>query len=428
MLLPSDCLAYDVVSGRLLPSWLGEADTPFIESVIEGISVLEGLSTADAEIAARGILGPLARQAKVPLRLVEALWSIERSRWTALVDAPASPEELREVLFELAARLPRDEAMARAAARFGIDPETVMGNLFADRRSRRIWVAPPERPRAIDLVARYNLALAQSLLARSMEVEATLMGDPALLIAAAKRDGLLVRFEEVANEGCPDTTRITITGPLAIFHDTAKYGRMIARFMPAIVAMRGWSLRARLMLGQRSLELALDHQGAIAFAATMPAAPDGRLARRVSRALRSAGVRVDLHPGVVRSGSALVLPDFALELPTLQNDAGRSRSGPTASSGARVLVDVVPFATPEYLAAKAEAIARLPVPMLVCVDERFVGTARSLSRANERPWLVPYRREIDAWTLYEAALSLVCPRFASAQSLERAPAPQHSLP
>jgi uncharacterized protein len=345
-----------------------------VSSVLDAVSVLDGLQVGDADIITSGNLGRVAREAKVPVRIAEALWAIERRRWDTEIDAPVDPEALRDILFELAARLPREDAIAVAARRLGVAREAIVGSLHADRQVRRLLVAPAERTRPADLIARYNLALVQALLARSMEVHATISGDSAPIAAAAKRDGLLAQFD-VGRE----TTSLSLTGPLAIFHDTAKYGRMIARFIPSLVAMPSWSLRARVMLGEASAAFELGHGGAIAFAATVSAAPDGRLARRVARALRSAGIRVDLHPPVVQAGRSFVVPDFSLEWP-----------------GGRVLVDVVPFATPEYLASKLETVAALDEPMLVCCDERFASVAS--------PCVVPYRGEIDALALAAAAL------------------------
>ncbi len=399
MLLPFDVLAYRIVEGRVLPSWLGQGDEPFVSKVLDAISTLEGLQVGEAEIVAPGALAHVAHEAKMPSRIAEAIWAIERRRWNAKVDAPVAPAALRELAFELAVDLRREDAIQEAARRLGMSPDAVVGSLFADRPSRRVLVAPADSIRPADIVPRYNLALAQALFARSMEVHATIRGDAAAIVVAAKRDGLLARFDV---DG--DVTRLALTGPLAIFHDTAKYGRMIARFVPALVAAPSWSLRARVALGPTSADLFLDDSSAIAFAWTIPAAPDGRLARRAARALRAVGVDVDLHPPVVRAGTALVVPDFALATPH-----------------GRVLVDVVPFATAEYLDCKLAAIAQLDVPMLVCVDERFASRAA--------PAIVPFKTEIDPSALYAAALRAITAfgaRSSPSPSLMRAPSSSRS--
>jgi predicted nuclease of restriction endonuclease-like RecB superfamily len=383
MLLPLDRIAYDLVGGRILPTWLRETDHPFIDAVLDAVAAFSGLTAGEVELASGKCLAAVAREHRLPPRLAEGVWAVERRRWEAKVDAVVEPEALRDVLFELAARHPREEAIAEAARRLGISAETVVQTLFADRPTRRVLTTPPARPRAVDVAARYNVAVAQSLVARSMELEATLGADRSAVLAAAKRDGLLAQFEDLGEE-----MRVKLAGPLCIFRATARYGRSIARFLPTLLAATSWTVRARIMLGTGAAELELASSGAVIFPEVLPAAPDGRLARRVARALRSVGVRVDLQPPVARVGKVLVVPDFAL-----------------AWSERRVLVDVVPFATPEYLASKAEIIAKIQRPMLVCVDGRYASL--------KAPWLLPYRGEVDPWVVLAAAQRLALEEIAA---------------
>ena len=383
MLLPLDRIAYEIVGGRILPSWLREADQPFIEAVLDAALGLSGLTAGEVELASGKCLAAVAREYGLPPRLAEGVWAVERRRWEAKVEAAVEPETLRDVLFELAARLPREEAIAEAARRLGVSAEMVVQALFADRPSRRVLTAPPARPRASDVAARYNLAVAQSLVARSMELEATLGADRSTVLAAAKRDGLLAQFEDLGEE-----TRVRLAGPLCLFRATAKYGRSIARFLPTLLAATRWSLRARVMLGSGPAELDLASSGEVVFPAVLPAAPDGRLARRVARTLRSVGVRVDLQPPLERIGKLLVVPDFAL-----------------AWSERRVLVDVVPYATPEFLASKSEIVAAIGRPMLVCVDGRYASL--------KAPWLLPYRGDVDPWAVLAAAQRLALEEIAA---------------
>jgi predicted nuclease of restriction endonuclease-like RecB superfamily len=383
MLLPLDHVPYDIVGERVAPRWLGREDEPVVAAVLDTVAPFGGLSAREADLAWDAAVPRLARGLGVPQRLVRSLWAIERRRWEAQVRAPIAPETLRDVLFELATRLPRDEAVDAAASELRISREAVVGSLFADRPAHRILERPPNRPAAFDLAARYNLLVAQSLLTRSMELCATVDGERPLVITAAKRDGLLARFEAVGDP-VDGGVRIEIAGPLCLFRDTAKYGRSIARFVPVLVAARRWSVEAQLALGARRAVLHLASDGPVSFPTeiALSAAADGRLARRIGRALRTAGVRVALQPRLVRAGNTLIASDFALEW-----------------SSRRVLVDVVPFATPEYLEHKREVVARVGRPMLVCVDERHASLAAD--------WLVPYRREIDAWTLWGAAQRLL---------------------
>jgi predicted nuclease of restriction endonuclease-like RecB superfamily len=379
MMLPFDSLTYRVdPSGLLHVRWLGEQDEAFVEAVLETIAAFDGLTVQEVDLLAETQFPELAKEKKSSSRVAESIWALERKRWEAEVDSPIEPETIRAVVFDSAATMPREEALAQAALALGLAPSVIAASLFADRHARRRYRAPVRRSEPADLIARYNVAVVQTLLSRAMSIEATTNGDPRAIASAAKRDGLLVRLAP-ENDG---KLALSLVGPLALVHDTAKYGRSIARFVPSLVVAKEWSLRAQVHLPTRNVHFAIDHRSPVALASGPPTATAAYLARKTVKALRESGVEVDLHPPALRAGGALVLPDFALEL-------GGDR---------KVYVDVLPFATDEHLTAKLEIIAALGEPMIVCVDERYAGSVTS-------PAIVPYRRVLDAWTLLAAARS-----------------------
>jgi predicted nuclease of restriction endonuclease-like RecB superfamily len=63
-----------------------------------------------------------------------------------------------------------------------------------------------------------------------------------------------------------------------------------------------------------------------------------------------------------------------------------------------VLVEVVGYWTPEYLASKAEALRAVEAPMVVCVDERHAR-----GELSPRRGILTYRGRIDAATLVAEA-------------------------
>ena len=386
-MLPFDSLSYRVdASGVIHPRWLREDDEPFVEAVIETIGAFDGLTVQEVELVAETQLPEVAHEKKGSTRVAESIWALERRRWEAEIDAPAPPEAIRAVVFDSAATMPREEALAQAALALGLTPSVIAASLFADRHAHRRYRAPVRRSEPAEVIARYNLAVVQTLLSRAMSIDATTNGDPRAVAAVAKRDGLLVRMAPRLESGL----ELTLIGPLALVRDTAKYGRSLARFVPSLVVASEWSLRARLHLHTRNAELVLDHRSPIALGSGTPAPAAAHLARKTVRALVDAGVRVDLHPPALRAGGALVIPDLSLEW------------GPDR----KVYVDVLPFATDEHLAAKLEMIAALDVPMIVCVDERYVSGVTS-------PAIVPYRRALDAWTLLAAARTAAATRDAA---------------
>lgn len=389
-MLPFDSLSYRVDSAGLIhPRWLSEPDEPYVEAVLDTIHAFDGLTVHEVEILAEAQFPQLARERRASSRVAESIWALERRRWEVEVDAPVDPETVRTIVFDSAATMPREEALAQAALALGLTPAVVAASLFADRQSRRRYRAPVRRAEPADMVARYNLAVVQTLLTRAMSIDATTNGDPRGIAAAAKRDGLVTCLTPVAN----GALGLSLVGPMALLHDTAKYGRSIARFVPSLVVAKEWSLRASLSLFTRNVRLVLDHRSPVALASGAATVTAAYLARRTIRTLRNAGVEVDLQPPTLRAGGALVVPDFALEW---------------HADGAahRVNVDVLPFATDEHLAAKLEMIGALEEPMVVCVDERYAGTVRS-------PAIVPYRRVLDAWTLLSAARAAAATRSAA---------------
>lgn len=386
MLLPFDGLSYRIDPGGMIhPRWLGEDDEAFVEAVLELVYAFDGLTAGEVDLVAERELPALAKRARASSRIAESLWTIERKRWEAEVDAPLEPEAIRAVVFDCAATMPRDEALAQSALALGLAPDVIAKSLFADRATMRRLRRPERRSEPADLVARYNLAVVQTLLARAMSIEATTNGDPRALAAMAKRDGLLATMAPAGES----SVRLVLVGPLALVHDTAKYGRSIARFVPFLVVAKEWSLRARIAMpalhapSGRQADLVIDHRSPLSLAGTLASAAVP-LPRKTARALADAGVRVDFQPAPLRAGSALVVPDFALEW----------------GSGQKVYVDVLPFATDEHLAVKLQLIAALDVPMIVCVDERYAGGVAS-------PAIVPFRRKLEAWTLLAAARTAV---------------------
>ncbi len=93
--------------------------------------------------------------------------------------APASPAELRADLFrrgpvthkhDMFSQTTRQQALAEAAAQYGLTVEQVETALFADLAEEQILLDPGEPLAPGDLIARYNLELARGLLYWAREV------------------------------------------------------------------------------------------------------------------------------------------------------------------------------------------------------------------------------------------------------------------
>jgi predicted nuclease of restriction endonuclease-like RecB superfamily len=358
--------------GTLVPRWLTARDEVWLRELAAEAAASGGRRVGAGDARILDVVAPIAQRHGVGRRTVEAVWRAELRRWTSRVEAPLAPPCIRRVVFDLAAERSRDEALEMASTELGLSPTTILDSLFADRARARVRVAPTVAASAADLASSYNLVLAQSLLCRSTEVTAVVRANLRSVVRFAKLMRLMVAFDEAAD----GATRVTVSGPLALFHDTLKYGRALAAWFPSVVSTPGWSVAARILLGGDPCRLLLDATAPIPPVHALPSSHDSRLEAWLERDLRalSSPWRLVRESSVVRQGARLCFPDF-----TLVSDLGR------------VLVEVVGYWTRDYLARKAALLAAVDVPIVLCVDASHAG-----EDFPEDPRIVRFERRIDA--------------------------------
>ncbi len=166
------------------------------------------------------------------------------------------PEKVREAAFRAATRyrqqpgrrFARAEVVEEVAVELGLEPAAVEAGLFADLKSEQRLVRfqdiTPQR-----LLERYNVALAQAVLLRSVVVEVSVRGEaPARyrqLFRQIKFRRLLCEVEAVDDE----THRLRLDGPLSLFSATQKYGLQLALFLPTLLLCQDFALEAELRWG-----------------------------------------------------------------------------------------------------------------------------------------------------------------------------------
>jgi uncharacterized protein len=374
-------ISADERSATLVPDWLTSRDEVWLRAMVEELDALVGQPAFAVGERLRDAVAPLARRHGAGFKRALAAWTVERRRWRSRVASPVKPEKIRKTLFSLKVGRSRSAALDEAARLLGLEHETIEASLFADRKRCRVLVAPAEPASPADLVHRYNLALAQGLLLRSTEVHAVMRAHARSVVRYAKLHGLMATFESQE-----DAVSMALSGPLALFHETTKYGRALAGILPSLAATPGWSLRARVLLHGESHVLALDASAPLPRTHALPATSDSLVEKQLAKDLRRArsGWELVREDTVVRVGRRLFFPDFTLVAP-----GGRGR----------VLVEIVGYWDPTYLANKVDALAAVDTPIIVCVDERHATGALSPG-----PRVLPYRgNRVDAAALVRAA-------------------------
>jgi len=380
-------LPHTIVDGEIFPGWLTPKDHAWLRVLLEELEALVGapMEVVDAELAARTTrrAGPrrpaLGAACETLLRLC-----------STAVDAPAAPAALRREVFEGVARRPRGERLAvlvEVAAAVGVSPETLRAALFADRPGARRLLAPATAVSEIELAERTNLAVAQAFLARS-EAVVVRAGAQARSVVRLAKLRRLICAARVDPGGEPS---VHVSGPLALFHRTTKYGGALASFVPALVSTPAWSLEAHCVVDGRRLLFRADDSLPLARTHVLPRTHDSDVERRLDRDLRkiARGWSLSREADVVQVGARLFFPDFTLV-------RGRDR----------VLVEVVGFYTRDYLDKKLEALRSVALPIIVLVDEDLACDDEEIAGDV----VLRYRRRPDAEKVIAAAELLAARR------------------
>ena len=375
--------------GRLVPRWLLPRDDPWLSELVAESRAAEGGVAEDVDDRIVETVARSARRHGIQRRTVAAVWSLERRRWSLRTRAPVSPKEIRRVVFALAAERSREEALATAAVELGLAEADIPEMLFSDRARKKLLMPTATKATPSGLREAYNLAVAESLLARSTRAVAIVRTHLKRVVGYAKLLGLMTTFSAHPD----DAVSMAVSGPMALLHETVKYGHAVARWLPALIATSGWSLQAHVLVSGETRHFELDAESPVARTHALPRMHDSKLESALEtdiRKLRSRW-RIEREAGVVRAPAEgeqparLFFPDFTL-----------------VSERGRVLVEVVGFWTREYLEEKARMLRSAAEPLIVCVDEKHLE-----SGLFEAPNIVWYRKRIDARALLAACERLL---------------------
>ena len=143
----------------------------------------------------------------------------------------------------------------------------------------------------------------------------------------------------------PSKYRITFTGPASVLHQTRRYGVNFARFLPALLACKGWEMIAIVKTPwDQPAKLVLSAKDG--FSSHLPSPEEFDSTVEESFAKKFGQKRKEWQ--LIREGEILhhhqktFVPDF-----TFRHD-----------SGTEVLMEIVGFWTPEYLAHRRSTLQR----------------------------------------------------------------------
>ena len=374
-MLTKDLLRVSRRGGGYQPRFADAEHEPLAARVLGCYQGHVGETRADLREALTGI-----ERESDDFKLVRGFAKLLDRDATWAVQSPLDPVHTREAVFAageavgVASESERERALDRAAERLGTDPSAVERSMYADRERREVLTDLDARWSPSELVAQYNLSLAQTALFDATEVRIR-SDDPRRVVSAVKRLRLMYEIRtlpEAERRTVAGTDReIVVTGPDALFSKSRRYGTRFARLLRTVAGTAEWRLEATVDDRGTERELVLT-DGDVGVPGVDP----------VTEVTYDSGVEADFatrfesldldwallrEPDAVAAGEHVVIPDFAFDW---------------KYGGFRVYFEIMGFWTPEYVAKKLDRLGAVDdVEMLVAVDDSL-GLAEGSAAAN----------------------------------------------
>jgi predicted nuclease of restriction endonuclease-like RecB superfamily len=263
--------------------------------------------------------------------------------------APAAPEEIRRRVFLEARKFQpvtpdsaeREEVLKSVAAEFETDFGNLSAHLYADLSFQQKLVSF-ELIQPKDLLDRYNLAQAQALLYKCVEmkirVAPSVTANYRQLFGSIKHFGLIHLVRGNAASGY----EITLTGAASLFNRSQKYGVRMAVFLPALLLCRDWKMSAEISQKEKGTvfyELTSEQAELVSCYFNEPEYENPMFQKLKKDWDKSAANwRLEENNQIVDLGKTAFVPDFVLIAPGEE----------------KIYLDVLGFWTPKSLQKRLE--------------------------------------------------------------------------
>ncbi len=313
----------------------------------------------------------------------------------------AEPSAIRQKVFLEAGKfqpvLPdskqKNEVLKIAADEFQTDAEMIISSLYADLSAQQKLIRfetiqPP------DLLDRYNLAQAQALLYKCVEMKIRIAPSDAKnyrsIFGWIKHFGLIHTVVGNAVNGY----EITLTGAASLFHRSQKYGIRMAVFLPALLLCADWKMSAEIAQkegGNLFYELSSEQTELNSCYFDEPEYENSDIEKlKKNWGKSAAGWQLRENAEVVDLGKTAFIPDFVLISPANE----------------KIYLDVLGFWTPKSLKKRLEEFRAANF-------QNFIFAAsQDLRGSREEPlWtsenVVFYKTKIEPNLLIETAENLI---------------------
>ncbi|MGI8653865.1 MAG: DUF790 family protein [Pyrinomonadaceae bacterium] len=316
-------------------------------------------------------------------------------RCTFEVSSSIEPYEIRRALFLKACeRHPiigegeaRAETLASVARGLECSPDELLTGLYADLPLNQ-KLSEFEPISASELLELYNVAQAQALLYRCLEMRLT--------IAPQSTDGYRELFGAIkayklihtVKGNAADGYEIRLDGPVSMFHRSQKYGIQMAVFLPALLLCTNWQMRAEIAQkpGTNNATFELDSNQKALRSHYLPAMPyRNPTVEQLAESWQKYDSAWTLEPGrrIVDLGDSAFIPDYVLRRET---------------DGKEFYLEILGFWTPKYLQQRLAGFAHARIEnFIIAAWDELRGTRDVLARVPDH--VIVFKRKLDPATI-----------------------------
>jgi predicted nuclease of restriction endonuclease-like RecB superfamily len=243
---------------------------------------------------------------------------------------------------------------ARLSDKLGLTWDQIEQGLYSDVLSFQRLEQFEGYPSAAALLSRYNVAQLQACLYRAESMIVSATDNFKTILRYAKLAHLL---HDIVRLG-PSRYRFTFSGPASVSRRTRRYGVNFARFLPALLACKGWKMTASVKTPWNwSAKLVISDKDGFTSHLPSPDEFDSTLEESFAKKFgpERNGWRLIREGRILHDHQKTFVPDF-----TFRHE-----------DGTEVLLEIVGFWTPEYLAHRRETLQQFQHHrILIAVPEK----------------------------------------------------------
>ncbi len=267
-MLTSNLLRTRVRKDEIHPDYIAADDSDLLglaEMLIDAFGRHVGRARYELEAELKALLGT-GTEFLLQRGLAKLLWD----RCEFEPGTEIDPLELRQRVFAEAARsrlehsgqLITEDVLAKIAQELNLDDASqVQRALYADLKEEQHLQAF-KKVKPDWLLKRYNVALAQAVLFRAVELKVRIANQPAARYREVFRRIKFFQLLYQVRGNADDGYEIELDGPMSLFKSCQKYGLQMANFLPTLLHLSEWSLEATVLWGKARVpkQFSLSHE------------------------------------------------------------------------------------------------------------------------------------------------------------------------